>query len=663
MSKKFDSYDRILEKRRPWFVQESRVVSQFSKLQNLTNSILELFTGNSRKKNLYQRLYNVEFVINLEFTTYEIINKESLSLKERTLLIAAIWCFKVGDGTTEPKAQDRSKITELLTNAGFEIKDRERIIRICRHASYMHLFELEKSPAEEVRLRLVSACLVLAECFCAQCKFENVPSPNLQTNDVFVQVIPDETAEKEDLYLHWIKRILSTNENQFPKVHDTVIDSYPATKVTKYSLRNPFTKNPGLRDADDFDLSAFRENLKSNLKSDFKTKIHVVRKVVFSYLRSTTDPNKVTKLMSIIDRNKVNVLSTYVEIEFIDDLEIDNNLLQIITLISDVITHRKASASSLAVDILKIFSFLMGSNKSNIDKIKEFNDKIFYEFLQKNRPCHVILWKIYRLINKITNENFGEIRSELRRFEDQRKLIDKRIYENAKPLMINLDAVILFGYSKSIISIFENLCSDKTLLPGQLDKIRTMDIYVGLCHNKDKFNYLGDLTYSDGVHYVNNLKKLGFQNIHLTPDSILGSVIKDLSSINQTSGKNQNQKKINRIIFGANGINLITSEFGHTAGHSVLADLSTIYNMPIYIVADTWKFGEFNEEKASIRKSKWLPPNILKQVDFDKELYNPREDKVELFVENRPGLRLLITDKGVFYTNDVPFDIATNFNI
>jgi len=107
---------------------------------------------------------------------------------------------------------------------------------------------------------------------------------------------------------------------------------------------------------------------------------------------------------------------------------------------------------------------------------------------------------------------------------------------------------------------------------------------------------------------------------------------------------------ISKIIFGANGVDIKSGTFGHTAGHLTIADLAYLYHTPVFVLVDSFKFGAMDHRADLEREINWITGDkkLLQKLEGI-QLFNPRQDKVKA-----DRLFALVTDYGIFPPNKIP---------
>jgi translation initiation factor 2B subunit (eIF-2B alpha/beta/delta family) len=139
------------------------------------------------------------------------------------------------------------------------------------------------------------------------------------------------------------------------------------------------------------------------------------------------------------------------------------------------------------------------------------------------------------------------------------------------------------------------------------------------------------------LDYALKAREAGFTEVKVVPDITVGSLME--------------RGLVKKVVFGANGIDR-EGRFGHTAGHLTIAALARFYNVPVYVLADSDKFGKFEWHPKLERKVQWLTrdQSSLEKLDHNNiGTMNLREDRVEAEL-----ITMLITDAGAFPPTRIP---------
>ena len=162
---------------------------------------------------------------------------------------------------------------------------------------------------------------------------------------------------------------------------------------------------------------------------------------------------------------------------------------------------------------------------------------------------------------------------------------------------------------------------------------------------KSQFDRSNNIFYNDGLYYAKKVKEIGFAQVQIIPDISIANLMK--------------RGRIQKVLFGANGIDVETGSFGHTCGHLSIADISKEYEVPVIVIADTEKFGKLTWEEDLNRDIDWLtndPMWISAAMEMARE--NPREDLVE-----PEKVYTLVTELGAFRPQNIPERIRNRIGI
>jgi translation initiation factor 2B subunit (eIF-2B alpha/beta/delta family) len=254
------------------------------------------------------------------------------------------------------------------------------------------------------------------------------------------------------------------------------------------------------------------------------------------------------------------------------------------------------------------------------------------------RPSHALLGNVLERITRATLEEdlpadaqkarVEQIIAELRAYQESRSRSVSALAENARPFLSDGGGILLFGYSSLVLEALRRL---------PLDVKEVTPIFIAECRGKTRYSYRNEIVYSDALHYSIGLRDAGFKNVAIAPDiSAANLMMRGL---------------IDKVVLGANGIDA-HGRFGHTAGHLALADLARVYRVPVYVIADTAKFGQLEFNIDAERGIEWFTRDrrVLALIEqYDIATPNPREDIVEA-----DRVDMLITEIGAFPPTKIP---------
>lgn len=343
--------------------------------------------------------------------------------------------------------------------------------------------------------------------------------------------------------------------------------------------------------------------------------------------------NEVTEILysvkDILIRSQISFFLD-VETSIAGELDVESRIeLELIQ--SNIRLEELSSASEASNTILKTFKRFA---TSHYDALKLINDYLRQvdKLLEDARPCHNLIrniaHKIKSIISKNTDKNIiveviGYVDKEIQKREDMKLNIAK----NARPFLLDCGSIFLYGYSTLVLEALK-------ILPPDI-KEETV-IYIGECRGKSQYNNANEVVYCDGLNFSKKIREIGFKTVNIIPDISIGNFMK--------------RNCIQKVLFGANGIDKDSGSFGHTCGHLPIADLANIYKVPVYVIADTAKFGKLKWKKELNRNIQWLTKdkNCLRDLKNVK-LINPREDVVEPC-----KIKMLITEEGAFPPERIP---------
>lgn len=318
-------------------------------------------------------------------------------------------------------------------------------------------------------------------------------------------------------------------------------------------------------------------------------------------------------------------ISFFVDIEKHIAGKLSNIYTQDMELIrSNIDLYELSSASEAYETILDTLEKFTTSNYNPYALIRSYLKNI-NEVLGV-RPCHALIRKlkdycdkVVKLKNTTESEKVSTIYDFVKRQKEERIDVKKAIGENALTFLKANDSILLYGFSTMVINAL-------SAMPEELRQ--ETEIYIAECRGKTQYNSSNIVVYNDGINYMCHVNKLGFKKVYLIPDLSISNFMK--------------RKKINLILFGANGIDKDTGGFGHTCGHLTIADVATVYKIPVLVIAETSKIGKVQWKEDFNRDIKWLPDYKEYLKIYTKgELKNPREDEVE-----SDRITMIITEKG-----------------
>lgn len=280
---------------------------------------------------------------------------------------------------------------------------------------------------------------------------------------------------------------------------------------------------------------------------------------------------------------------------------------------------------------------------SSLSRMKFDDDEKFYKHLKQlidhlkkiheDRPCHVGLLKI---ITELDTINIPATKDKIKLIDEDKNKLSKYV-DNIKKMRGDAEQTILDTaskgeYLKEINNIFVLGYSDMVMnfLKGYY-KIKAelkdnVHIYVIEGGSKRRYSVDNVLEYSDGIHYAIQLSKYGFSKVNIIPDVTFASIL------NLGKYTNDGCKKSNSIVLlGANGIDFDKGSCGHSSGHLAVATTAKYFEIPVIVIADTFKTGKIIWNLSAERNTDWLTTqkNYLDEIkEMNIHLLNYREDEI-----------------------------------
>ncbi len=526
---------------------------------------------------------------------------KKLSAKERFLLLASAWLHDLGMipdlfGEAGKKHSDievreqHSERSEKYINSdeiwpvlGLAVGEKEPLGVICRfHRKAMDLSECSWDMAPgNIRIRLLAAYLRIADALRIADQ-RQVPVKEFKTN--MIMGMDPESA------FHWLK--------------------------SKYALGTDLAKEPFT-----ITISLRRP------KGEDEHIVDPLGEFLCDEIQEELDSSKDTLLQGGLPPYLSAIYKT-------EKIPFSNEELDGLRWVLGQIERKFSTSASMAINsVLSNIQHILRIEKAKvIEGLLLYREIILEPFLEE-RPCHVYLTKIKtmleeNLINIRDPDKLDDterdriirlIEDKINQWQYERKKAFEAFSDMSKPFLIDGSPVLLYGYSSSVVTSLESL-PDK----------EGMEVYICECKTKNRYGYNNRLLYCDGIHYANEIKKAGFDNVYLITDSCASNLF------------SQSDKKISKVLFGANGIGE-NGEISHGLGHLAIADMAETYNIPVYVIAETMKIiKEIKKSPDLPRKVKWLTTDLSINLDECK-LHNPREDIVP-----PEKIAMIITEKGAF---------------
>ncbi|MEW6405545.1 MAG: hypothetical protein AB1649_27445, partial [Chloroflexota bacterium] len=317
-------------------------------------------------------------------------------------------------------------------------------------------------------------------------------------------------------------------------------------------------------------------------------------------------------------------------------IEGDEPSIELDLVLSNLEQENISSASEVADSIVDTIIRLTDFGSEAYRIIREYHQQL--DKLLEKRSCHVLIKNLLSNIEHATQQEdldtetrkkvIDQIRAQLISFKEMRRRSVALLAANAQPFLSDGSSILLFGYSSLVLAALE-------CLPAQAKE--STRIYIAEGRGKTQYNHRNELIYCDGMRYAIHCRKAGFSDVMIIPDVCAASLM--FRGI------------IGKVVFGANGIDP-NGDFGHTAGHLALADSAIQHNVPVYVIADTAKFGKTPWNPELERDNQWLTrdPKSLKELQrHNIKTLNPREDRV-----SQTYVNMLITEIGAFPPTKIP---------
>jgi len=196
----------------------------------------------------------------------------------------------------------------------------------------------------------------------------------------------------------------------------------------------------------------------------------------------------------------------------------DNQKIDLMQIIGNIQLEQKPSASDVVATIVSTTLPILDlpDKRQAYSILKTYQNEVIKAVI-KNRPCHMLVKKIDRLIEDNMKENEQDLSDiqikdninnvktkiqEFRRFREERV---KTLFSFARSILSDFGSVLLFGYSNLVIKALERAKSKF--------KKSTM-IYVCECSAKNQYNEMNELIYCDGIKYASKIRKIGFTGVY-----------------------------------------------------------------------------------------------------------------------------------------------------
>jgi translation initiation factor 2B subunit (eIF-2B alpha/beta/delta family) len=330
-------------------------------------------------------------------------------------------------------------------------------------------------------------------------------------------------------------------------------------------------------------------------------------------------------------------------------LDVDTRVVSL-TLDEDVLIEWDLVMSNLELENLSSATDVANSIINTVIRLAEFGPdsyEMIREYCQQlndvlqARPCHIMIQTVLEKTSRATQEDdldeearrtqVERIKADLESYRETRQRNVSTLAENARPLLSDAGSILLFGYSSLVLEALKRLSSSTK---------EGTQVYIAECRGKTQYSHTNEVIYCDGLSYAVRVKEAGFTHVAIVPDICVANLML--------------RRLIDKVVFGANGIGS-DGRFGHTSGHLAIAELARVYEVPVYVIADTAKFGNLRWYGDLERDISWLTRDqkSLKLLhEYSIRTINPREDIVK-----PESIDLLVTELGAFPPTRIPASI------
>ncbi len=314
----------------------------------------------------------------------------------------------------------------------------------------------------------------------------------------------------------------------------------------------------------------------------------------------------------------------------------EQDTMELELVLSNIELQNLSSAGEVADSVAETLLKFSDSGPEAYAAIREYKQRL--RNLLAARPCHNLLRTILERIDRETKEDHlpeearsaqvQQIRSFLLSLRDRRERSIRAIAQNARPLLSDGGAVLVYGYSSLVIAALRQLSAEAK---------DTTTLYVAECRGKTRYSYANAVVYCDGLAYAMQIRDAGIRHAVIVPDISVANLMA--------------RAIVKKVVFGANGIDA-DGRFGHTCGHLGIAQLAQAYGIPVYVIAETDKFRKLEWHGDLERDVQWLsrdPRTVALLEIHGIGTMNPREDVVD-----PRHATMLVTEVGTFPPTRIP---------
>lgn len=266
--------------------------------------------------------------------------------------------------------------------------------------------------------------------------------------------------------------------------------------------------------------------------------------------------------------------------------------------------------------------------------------------LHQDRPGHVTLGKIYNYLNDLLEDcrknlkpddiqpKLDVLKEFVEHLKERKKAAKAKLFIKFNEIVSSkTERVFLFGFSSSIIELFEKQSDDRCS-----NKKNWIDFYILEGATKRRYTHNNQIEYNDGIKYAREIRKIiNNDKIYIIPDIGFSSLLSLFhvcpeSPDSESSVSKKDQPSTSIVLFGTNGIDL-EGNCAVSSGHLSIAIIAKSFNVPVKVVSDSLKFGEIDWKKCEKkeRDNIWLTSQKIYQDEFKKNnirLINYREEKL-----------------------------------
>lgn len=601
------------------------------RLQRICNKIRREWASPTRRAYPYTP-HDDSHCERVEEKLYQLISiekaKENLPPEEIFLLLASVWLHDIGmkphlfnDDKSENELRDKAStirwdryvrenhaersarfVKENGRRLGLtddEIRHMIKMCRLHRHRAYKELY-LEPWPTKKeprIRIQLLIAYLRLADVL-------HIPH-KAETGEfkIYLALGLDPISR-----FHWFKS----------KYTDSIFVSPEEFRIT-ITLKIPESREYPNR---------------------WEQKLEPLKEVL---TREVQD--ELESIKDILSKGGLSVYLT-LECDSVEDPMMSKNdvqqleeLLNNIELFDPVLTPNASSVIATVLKQTELFLDPSDPGKS-VGYLEDYKTNVLDDILEK-RPCHVFLWKVSDMLKEklqdtsiSDEERIRVIQKIVDGWEVKREEAMKEIPKIAYGILADGFPILLYGYSDTIVKCLEHYLKEKK---------RDIEVYICEGRTKTTYRYNNRLVYCDGIKYAEELKRVQKKvNEDLKKEGIKEMSKIKIQCVTDSCASNLfSRGRISKVLFGANGIGL-GGRVSHTLGHLAIADMASVYRIPVYVIADSMKIGYLQERPDLPRGNQWLTTDIRFEPKIDElENYNPREDVVP-----PDRIQTIVTEKG-----------------